>query len=557
MRMFMNRFFRSEWLYIAVLCIFIGIIFFIRCYNRESSGDELYYEYVWESDDNTSLRSPDHRYERRISSWDEIVQTQIIHYLNVNGRALIHTTEQAFTDHMLTFSILNTTVFLIFVSLIIYYVVPEGRRDNYFLWLSVFMVVILLFPHAHSLWPSINFGLNYLWPSTMSVAVFILWDKIRKGQLDSKYNIPMIIFAMIFGWTHELFVISIGGAMFFYYCFHFKQFRGQVLALALPMWATAILLVFSPGNMIRYFGAGETAGEAFYLRILNGIDLLTYTKIFPCMLVLIAIVLLSGGRHRLKVFISENILLAGSFILSLVFTIIANSYEQSVTLIELTSMLLIFKYICPMNWYKSNVCLVLSIVLSVCFAAQQVIVAKDTVVNSRYQHELVKEFIESPDGLIHYSDSFINPLSRPYVKTWGDERFYPWSISHILTGSKKPFTLLMDADYMAVSQPDSFFVEKNRMPGTAPVYYGDGGDYYWVKPDELKPGEKLVADLWPVDFNHKGIGLLYRLRFALFPEQYESKMKLDIDTVESPRYGRLLMVKVPAVRKVQAINIKQ
>lgn len=154
----MNKLFKSNWFWIIVLSIPIGIAFAIRCYDRELIGDELIYQYAWEADDDTTLWSDDHRFDRKVSSFADIWQTQVKHYMKVNGRSLVHSIEQAFTGHMMAFAIINTAVFLFLILMMVRYVAPRNKQDNFMLWLSIYIMMLVFFPFSESLWVSINYG---------------------------------------------------------------------------------------------------------------------------------------------------------------------------------------------------------------------------------------------------------------------------------------------------------------------------------------------------------------------------------------------------------------
>lgn len=254
-----------------VLIAFVAIVFFIRCYKHVHSGDELLYEYVWEKGDTKDLWQKGHRFERKVETLGNIIQTQVIHYKLVNGRSIVHAVEQAFTDHDISFSVINTIVFLMFVTLIVKYVSRTVDFKNYALWLAVILVVLLLFPYQQSLWTSVNYGINYLWTSAMAVGMLILWDGVEYNKIPAKYNVLLVIYGLVFGWTHEAFVIGLAGGMFLFYCLNFKLYRQQKLLLTIPFWISACVMIFSPGNMIRFFGKNGNSG-GFLVKLSNGFD---------------------------------------------------------------------------------------------------------------------------------------------------------------------------------------------------------------------------------------------------------------------------------------------
>lgn len=161
-----------------LLMAVVAVVFFVRCYEHEPSGDELLYEYVWEDGDPTDLWMRGHQFINKVSSLEDIYNTQVKHYMLVNGRSLVHAVEQAFTGHKLAFSLVNTGVFLLFVFMIVNFVTGKNRRNRYWVWFSVVTGLLLMFPYEESLWTSVNLGLNYLWPATMSVAMLTIWKSV-------------------------------------------------------------------------------------------------------------------------------------------------------------------------------------------------------------------------------------------------------------------------------------------------------------------------------------------------------------------------------------------
>lgn len=550
----------SSWLYIILFSLFMGVVFAIRCYNREPSGDELLYQYVWEEDDDTDLWEKGHRFERKVSSWGDIWQTQVKHYMLVNGRALVHTVEQAFTGHMMAFTIINTCVFLLFVWLIVCYVAPRDKRGNFLLWLAVYISLLVLFPYQESLWISVNYGLNYLWPATMAVAVLILWDKILAGEVPAGYNIPIAVLAFVFGWTHEAFVVGVGGGMFIYYCCNFSRFRGQILVLAIPMWISAAIMLFSPGNISRFFGDSGDTGTTMFLRIGNGIGYVIES--IPLMMMILGSLLLTvvGKRRELGLFIKTNSRLFTVMTVALLFSVALNTRIHSLSCANLIALLIVFRYLCSIKWYYSRLSVILTLIIAICFMGQQIILAKDTIEHYRLQHYLIKDYISNNDGLIHYSTSEIAPTSYPFIRTWDKplyEVIYLMAYNSVYGEDRNEPRQVSDSDIYGFKNQEAVFDEKYKIEGNAPVYHIPGAIYFMVDSTKLKSGQTLVADLYPVDFNHRNVELAVKLKFLLFPDSYDSHMSLEVDTIESSRYGRLMLIKRPSVRKIKAIFVEQ
>lgn len=537
--------------FIFGLLAFVAAIAFIRTYYHEASGDELLYQYVWEKDDPTNLWEAGHRFEKKISSFSDILQTQILHYKLVNGRSIVHSIEQAFTNHELLFSIVNTMVFILFVSLIMVFSTRgTNNRNNYLLWLIAILSLILLFPYQQSLWISVNYGLNYLWPATLTVLILILWDKIETESLPSKWNIPMVLIALLFGWTHEGFVVGVAGGLFFYYCFNFKKFRGQALMLCIPLWLSATVMVFSPGNLSRFFGSG---GGSLFIKLANGIDNVVHLWVFMIMMIGIICLLLSGRKQRIKEFVKNNSRIFLVLVIGFVFSLIANTAPYSHALVELLSLIIIIRYLSGLKLTVNRLYVTASVLLTLLFVGQQVVLASDNIKVYKETRDFLENYKNSDYNAYLYRPVEISSTSVPYIRLLNGERgFFLKTYDAVYFNRSKPVYLLSEDDYKAVAAPSEFFTEKNRFSANAPVYKAEDGEYIWIKADSLDSNKKFVADLYPVDWNHEG-GILVKMKFALFPASYPAQEELSIDTVRT-QYGTSYRIHTPPVRKIRTIN---
>lgn len=398
--------------------------------------------------------------------------------------------------------------------------------------------------------------MNYLWPAMLAVAVLILWDKIIQRKIPHRFNILIGALAFIFGWTHEAFVIGLAGGMFVYYCFHFREFRGQIPVLAIPMWVSAIIMVFSPGNISRFFGDSGSLSSTTMVRLGNGIGYMIESIPIALVLAGALLIVLFGKRAELYAFIKKNDRLFYVFAVSLSFAILVNTHIHSLTFANLVALLIIFRYVCSISYNDSDIKLP-AVILAICFISQQALLAYETSVHYDYQHKLIEDFKTGQDGVIIYSSSDVGLLSYPFVRTWDKGGNISKTLSYVYSKLHKDIIVLTDHDSEVLTNPDKFFTDYNKVPGNMPVYHDKNGSYYWFKQDSLTiaPGQIIEAELFPVDWNHDNAGLLFRLKFLLFPEKYESVMKLETDTIETERYGRLVFIKCPAIRKIKAINL--
>lgn len=552
----MNKLFRNSngIHYNAVILLFMAFVavsFFMRTYFHEPSGDEVLYQYVWEKDDPTDLWHPDHRFERKISSFGEIVQTQILHYQLVNGRSLVHAVEQAFTNHEVAFAIINTAVFLLFVGLIVGFVTDKKEwRQSFILWFCIVFCLLILFPYQESLWTSVNYGLNYLWPATISIGFLIIWHKIIEKGIHKSWNIPIALFALIAGWTHEGFVVALAGGTFLYYCINLKKFRGTALWLCIPFWLSACVMVFAPGNVNRFFHGGGDA--SFVIKIANGFDNVLHLWMFWLLVVAVIVLLFAGKKSQLIGFCKANVPLILVFIVEFVFSIIANTAPYSHTMVELVALLLIFRYICLFSEPSGKKVVIIGAIATVLFIGQQCLLVSETLRIYRFQHSIVETYKTKGDN-VFLKDS-VSPISRPFIRLLSDRQQLLYTLTYANTLHKtNVIELLKPEDMVALSNPSEFFVDKNHFSGNAYAYKAPTGEHIWLNPDSVRVGDEFEGELKPVDFFHD-VQLLVRIKFALTPGAYDLKEKLEIDTIDS-QYGRAYRVHPLPVRKIKSINL--
>lgn len=536
----------------SILIVFTAIIFFIRCYAHEPSEDEVLYQYVWEKDDPTNLWDENHVFKTKISSFDEILQTQIKHYYLVNGRVLIHGIEQAFTNHELCFSVVNTFVFILFVLLILKTVANSCKYPPM---LTIVICLLLLFPYQASLWTSVNYGLNYLWPASMAVACILIWNKLDKSTIKSPWLIAVALLSFVFGWSHEGFSVGFSGGMILYYCFNYEKFKKQILWMAIPLWSGTAIMALAPGNLIRFFGTDSPGEGSIFLKLANGIDNLSHLPIFLCILAgAVLLVILDRKRNNLRSFIANNSKLTCIFIMSFLFSLVANTAPYSHTFTELLSLILILRYFTFRGWFDKRPVVIASYIITLPFMAQQVVLAQDTIAYAEYQRKMINEYQHSSDGYVMYDPPKMSVTSQPFIRTVDPTKGLGCHTVPILCGSiSKPLTLLYEDEWDAIASPSRFYVPANKIAKNAPLYHSVGSGWIWVAPDSLFNGDKLVAEYWPVDFSHHA-GILVKLKFALSPGNYSNTDTLAIDTIIS-RFGTSYRISYPAVRKIKDVRI--
>lgn len=551
-----KRLLRSEQTFIILLLILTGIFFYLRSVNRNLYGDEITYFYVFEEKgafcNNADLKE--------VKTFHDLLESQINHYNAVNGRAIIHTIEQFFSGiaGVELFYVLNTILFM--VTIYIFVKMMFNRTNVFRYWLFAIVVFLYLFPQPESLWVSINFSLNYLWPLCFSLLVLYCWNALRTNVTNSKVVLALMpILGFVAGWSHESFAVPLSAVIFIYYCFNFKEFSGKVALLIIPLWIGTALLVFAPGNFVRL------QKEAF-----SGGGVLSYLKQNPLAIKLLPILIVSAlilwrkRMIRIREFAKENYLWIGLFVLSLMFVLVLGlRLGRTYIAVELYSLILIIKLIKAVGVKDKRlqrltrpVCVVITLL----FIVHQSFICNASIKEKSNQDKFINQYIESADGVAVYDYTDYGCLLNPYVSRFlieiGDNpdiKYFKETLELRHTRRAKRLVTITSTDYDFISNYDKYLKEDVGVKYSGPFYAIDGCDYAWALADSVDSKDSFEFNYAPVAFSDEG-SLLVKFKRLLIPDSYPSKEIItEINNVDFDS-RKFLAIKITPMRSV--IDIK-
>ena len=545
---------------IALLMLCVAVAFFLRCYWHELSGDELRYQYVWEAEDSLSLWKKGHRYERKIGSFADIVQSQKKHYIKANGRTLVHSAEQAMSGRrgFVFFCFFNTAVFLIFIWLVVRYTcgAAASRRDAV-PWILAVLALLYLMPFQRTLWTSINYGPNYLWPSVLTVALLAAWRRVAAEPRRRGMYIAAAVLAFVTGWSNEAFSVglSLGSGAYVLWLLMRRRFSARLLWVALPLWAGTAILIAAPGNWHRL---GVMTASDIWLRLRIGSLFYTGLSLKLVWLLLFGVIAAAlTRRHILADFARQNRLLIACWCGTVAFMSVVSKGVHSMCGVELLSLLLLMRLCACAGWFghQSRLRTALAAVAALAVVASQTVICRDTLKIYRFQHALVQSYCLSEDGLVLCDEPPVSDFTRPYIRLWElpptpyTEIF---SIEQVYGHYRKPSVCLNAADYNAVADTAAFYATAHRVPGDAGAYAADGGVWMWLRPGTFSRGERFRLKLAhvgltsddPIDSKIQRIA-----RPLAWQDSYTSK----VDTVRT-RYGEAYRIAIPRRRKLLELN---
>lgn len=244
----------------TLLFIVLGMGFYLQYrYNLFLDDDYLYSTYTWTDHPITSVK--------------EALASQVVAYMECNGRFLIHTIVHLFCGIWgpSAFAIVDTFMFLFFFWFMIK-LTMTGKK-NFYLKTFILLALIWFFVPVQGVafLGNIAFSVNYLWASVANLGFIIAYRKSKTDAAQWWRLALLMLLGILVGSLQESFSVGIAGALFIYYCFHLKELKGQRLFLVLGYFLGALIIIGAPGNFIRMQGEQDPL-------INSGLKLLILTK---------------------------------------------------------------------------------------------------------------------------------------------------------------------------------------------------------------------------------------------------------------------------------------
>lgn len=245
---------------LRALFVLAGIYLFLYILNYLTPmafGDDYLYSFVWQG---KSMFSPLTEDAVRVSTWNDLLVSQVSHYLTWGGRTVAHVLDQFFLwvgkD---IFNYLNAFIGT-FLVIEIYWLIHKGKTDIEVIPSEVIFIFFALwaFTPAFStvfFWQTA--ACNYLWTNVILLGFLVPYMRsyfsdpaitVESGLRNS----VMFLWGILAGWTNENSVCWIILVLFIYllhkngsktYRWMYAGFAGLMIGYA--------LLMSAPGNLAR------------------------------------------------------------------------------------------------------------------------------------------------------------------------------------------------------------------------------------------------------------------------------------------------------------------
>ena len=350
----------------------------------------------------------------RIQTLRDIFISQCDHYMLRNGRFLVHCVVQLFCGILGVewFRVFNTIMFVLFCAMTTRLVCGTKRASIMWYVVTAFAIWLFIPRIGFTVLGNIACGVNYLWVGVATLFFVLLYHKVTDKKCSTVANVGLFIVGAIIGSLQESFSIPISGALFVYYCFNFKKFRGSIVWLVCGYWLGSIVLVFAPGNFVRL--QKEVSSESIiivsirrFLTILGSYWLLIVAFV-------VHIIMWLSNRVQIRQFILQNILCYAMLLIGLAFTIvIAYTGEHQLFyigwLVILILLKLVYSYCLNINM-KTQRAIIAFVIL--CMLPMYGYAYKYRAKDYALREQLIQSIKESKDGNIISGDRYANEIKK-------------------------------------------------------------------------------------------------------------------------------------------------
>lgn len=282
-----------------------------------------------------------------VSSLKDAIIFQAHDYMTHNGRFIVHTLTAYFCGKLGVewFRIINSLIFVLLVYGVLKLIRSEFGRRNVDKYIIAF-VLFLLMPCPGMIWlGSIAMCINYLWTACAIIYFMILFKTIvsNKKNYDTITNILVFFVGFFVGSLQESFSLGISAALFFYYCFHIKEFKGSVLYIVVGFWLGTLIVTFAPGNFVRLGEVNDSEGGFTASKLLSHFSQLIFNaKLFVILCFSLLALLIKSKSDFIQFVLQNRVYVLTIFFCGMV-SLVIFSGERQITCIELFSLILIIK----------------------------------------------------------------------------------------------------------------------------------------------------------------------------------------------------------------------
>lgn len=283
-----------------------------------------------------------------VNSIMDAVRFQAHDYMTHNGRFIVHTLTAYFCGKLGVewFRIINSIVFVLLVYGVLRLLRSEFGKRKIDKYVIAFILFMLLPCPGMIVFGSIAMCINYLWTACAITYFMILFKHFVKKENTGNNNLvnfACFLIALLVGSLQESFSLGISAALFFYYCFHIKEFKGTVFWIVLGFWFGTLIVTFAPGNFVRLGEVNNVEGGFNLSKLFSHFSEVIFNAKLFVVLCISMLILFVKNKNEFVKFVTDNVIYFLTILFCVLVALVVFSGERQVACIELFSLILIIK----------------------------------------------------------------------------------------------------------------------------------------------------------------------------------------------------------------------
>lgn len=453
---------------IFILAVFGAIIFYF-CDNTIWRSDDIRYGYLFTEQHHTLDHDYD-EYDDKIENVDDIINSQKVHYQNVNGRLVAHSIVQYFCSFVSqrVFAIINAITSILLIIIVLKF--GHGSLKS----ASSLLTIVLLVYLSLMTRMSPAYQINYIW--MFSFTLTFVWMFFRyESEKNIFILIGLAVFSAIAGNGHEGINVGIGAALIIYWLSHFKKCTISQYIMAICFGCGLLILCLAPANFVRLNNDGP-------VDILDSLRVMLYSFRSVYLLFIIVLYKKLQGKLSFSQIYADNSFFWNAMIISMIFVFaLGVPGRRSVFGIELLAIIIAVRLL---NRHSFNTfwTVVSSMSLLIILVLQ---IARTHMIKEQYR-DILRQYESSSTGdvftsvILSETDGFfVNPFMLIPINAYSNDRAIE-SFKKSMHSRYAPEKPLINV------WPDYLQGKDSLDIGNQVVPYGDG--IYLLVQSKLSPG---------------------------------------------------------------------
>ncbi|MBO4964670.1 MAG: hypothetical protein J6C81_00195 [Muribaculaceae bacterium] len=299
---------------------------------------------VWCGDDFGYMFSDTrlHAYDgERVTNIGQIFSTQANHWMNCNGRFIVHSIVMFFVAiaGKTWFAVFNSLVFGVLVILFQSLVVPRPARNLGTGIASALILWIAIPKPGLTMLSLAAYSVNYLWTGTAILLFFLLWKKLDEASLSQRTFALIAAASLLIGALQESFSAPVSVGLLVWWIVNYKSITRRQKIVIILFWIGTLFVFFAPGNLYHASQGGGLAGNAIAAKSAAFAKDILFSPVNLLALVIIGFFIID--RNRCAAFCRDNLIIITSVIAAIALCLVSYTAVRQLTAPSLLSALLL------------------------------------------------------------------------------------------------------------------------------------------------------------------------------------------------------------------------